>query len=700
MVALPIKHDTKWVSPSPLWVELSDTADADVRNTFQRPAILRFDTDDFMDELLNVMQYYPERLIEWQAQPETWREPMTPPQTRAKLTVSEPLSTFKQSQTRQLKKLSLDTSTSTPDVSISIEQTAEKPLKLFHPAHQRFYLVTASLVCRKMGLPDRCVDLAKQQKVEFVIRRLLPKDDSNGPTPVLCNPDDCDEYAYIAGENGSRWRKVQQGTVSSDRVLLPQEERLPMFNLNYDENEEKKRRMLAGFIPVGKRETYVGAELDESDGNSGSESASDNTAVSSAKRDAITHLFSMQVAGPWKNVIAQAYNESSKSDDWSDHPPPLIDVLDVSPIPTTGEENNIRLTRESIQTTSWYVLVDLLQFLKDYLVNVYDYIDNAAAPAGITAEEQALYDALASVTLSAAEYVTFRNEVNTYYAPNPVFITSLTAALKYLIDHPEIETDLDLVDYPYERKTQKNTEHDWPNFLFPLADPVNAYALPSPLLAVSNPSDDEPGILQDQIDALTELVRAAIPDNVSKAAPNVVPFKTPKIDRRDGWFVIRCVFETPNCGPLNLPVVSERTVPFKMSAFFDPDAPGRPITIPMPLDISPAGLRKYNRNASFMISDMLCGKLKKMRKTTLGDLVLSVLPWPFHKDLSDPGDTGSCSSGGTNWGMICSFSIPIVTLCAMIMLIIMVTLFDIFFRWLPLLFLCLPVPGLKGKKDA
>ena len=116
----------------------------------------------------------------------------------------------------------------------------------------------------------------------------------------------------------------------------------------------------------------------------------------------------------------------------------------------------------------------------------------------------------------------------------------------------------------------------------------------------------------------------------------------------------------------------------------------------MPLDISPAGLRKFNKNARFMVSDMLCGRFKGTRKTTLGDLVLSVLPWPFHKDLPEPGQT-SCSKGGLGFGMICSLSIPIVTICAFILLIIMVILFDLFFRWLPYLFLCLPIPGLKGK---
>jgi hypothetical protein len=95
-----------------------------------------------------------------------------------------------------------------------------------------------------------------------------------------------------------------------------------------------------------------------------------------------------------------------------------------------------------------------------------------------------------------------------------------------------------------------------------------------------------------------------------------------------------------------------------------------------------------------MISDMLCGQLKRIRKLSLGDLVLSVLPWPFHKDLPRPDDNGPCAD---SFGEFCSLSIPIVTLCALIFLIILVALFDLFFKWLPLLFWCFPIKLLSGK---
>jgi hypothetical protein len=48
--------------------------------------------------------------------------------------------------------------------------------------------------------------------------------------------------------------------------------------------------------------------------------------------------------------------------------------------------------------------------------------------------------------------------------------------------------------------------------------------------------------------------------------------------------------------------------------------------------------------------------------------------------------------------MICSLSIPIITLCALFMLMIMISLLDFVFRWMPFFIFCFPVPGLKAKK--
>ena len=144
-------------------------------------------------------------------------------------------------------------------------------------------------------------------------------------------------------------------------------------------------------------------------------------------------------------------------------------------------------------------------------------------------------------------------------------------------------------------------------------------------------------------------------------------------------------------------VLSEPTETFQLAGFFDPDAPARPIRIALPIDTSPAGLRKFDKNTAFMMSDMLCGQIARMKGITLGDLIRTVLPWPLHKDLSVP-DGGACVQGaGLEVGMICSLSIPIITICALILLMIIVSLLDIIFHWMPFFLICFPLPGFSSK---
>jgi hypothetical protein len=94
---------------------------------------------------------------------------------------------------------------------------------------------------------------------------------------------------------------------------------------------------------------------------------------------------------------------------------------------------------------------------------------------------------------------------------------------------------------------------------------------------------------------------------------------------------------------------------------------------------------------------VLCGQLGRARGLSLGDLVLSVLPWPFHKDLPSP-KTGECAE--STIGMICTLSIPIITICALILLIIIVTVLDFIFHWLPYLIMCFPLPGFTAKESS
>jgi hypothetical protein len=164
-----------------------------------------------------------------------------------------------------------------------------------------------------------------------------------------------------------------------------------------------------------------------------------------------------------------------------------------------------------------------------------------------------------------------------------------------------------------------------------------------------------------------------------------------------GLFIIRFVHVNEDCGPLHPPTLSEPTEAFQLASFFDSDAPARPIRITLPTDTTPAGLRKHAKGTAFVLSDILCGQVQRAKGLGFIDLVLQVLPWPFHKDI-DVGDGAGCKSNGVDIGMICSISIPIITLCALILLMIIISLLDFIFRWIPWFITCFPVPGLKGKK--
>src|SRR5690606_34898180 len=50
---------------------------------------------------------------------------------------------------------------------------ADKRLKLFQPAHGRFYLICASLCCLRPGFPDRMVRTGNGESTFFVLRKRL-----------------------------------------------------------------------------------------------------------------------------------------------------------------------------------------------------------------------------------------------------------------------------------------------------------------------------------------------------------------------------------------------------------------------------------------------------------------------------------------------------------------------------------------------
>lgn len=681
MVTPMADHDINWVAPSPLWIDRS--LDAGVLG---RPAILRFDSDSFMEEFLSLVSYDPAQMAGLVAQPEDWRGILPPAKSASLPAMSTPRLPFRLALNRwNRKKKKLPESSGGENGDGSGESA--KPLKLYQPAHQRFYLVSASLVCKQVGLPDRKVDRAGQEQVGFVVRRFMPPNPTETPNPGATGTA---EYAFVSTPDGSAWKKITGDPVLDVEQLVPGEEILPLFPVDV-QGDEVPRRIFSGLIPASRHEAYTGAsEREETNGESG---GGDGTV---GEHDPRMELFRHDVLEPWKSLLERAASVGGGSDAGD-----ILDNFDFSGVSnlsakqSKAEKAIYKQTREQIQTVSWYVLLDFAVFLERYLEKVWNAIlDPSKAGDLDTTSEKPLYDELGGIQVSGSA---FRNALlaDTSYGTGDIQ-TSMRAALAEVVQH---KSGLEDVDGLYDRSAPDSL---WPDFLFPLADPNSAYTPPLPPTATAPPAaiTEEDEKQRFKVDHMADLVRQALPVESDARMPAMAAASKSVMDAgNDAWFAIRCVYQRPECFPVRNETVSEPTELFQFAGFFDPDAPVRPIRIGLPLDITAGGLRKHHRNAGIVVSSLLCGQLKRIRKMTFGDLVLSVLPWPFHKDLPDPGGTGPCAdSGGSDWGMICSLSIPIVTLCALILLIIMVSLFDLFFKWIPYLFFCFPVPGLKGKK--
>jgi hypothetical protein len=691
------EHPVQWTAPSPLWAAATNATDPALRQTFNRPAILRFASDTFMDDFLALIENDPAQLTALVAQPETWRGPI-PPTTS--LAPSAPQSSL----ARRLQRLRLVAERKRQGVTADSAATATglptspTALKLYQPAHQRYYMIAACLVCRLVGLPDRTLDSARQERVTFIVRRLVHPDQSQTTAPS--DPESCDEYALVQTLSGSVWRQVSKANEHKGNVLIPGEEQLPLFAVHFRADDGHRRRLLAGLIPVGKREAYLGASRDASGPVAGTPSTGELGESEVSSTDPRMVLLYTQVTEPWKRLLerAEAVRVLHDGEPAPIPPVPPPDPPPDPPAPTPGARHALLKTaREQIQTVSWYIVLDLVNYLKQYLPEVWSVVVGEQ-PEGSLTDPHAL-NLLTALTDTSAheELITALTTGSPIYTRDHVQ-PSLRQALQ---DVGTVEEALEGVTTPYDREPDPTLPPPsgplWPEWLFPLADPL----APAPLPPVTPAPTGTPlETAQQRIDHLVELVRLALPLQATTPMPTPALASQELLQTGDGWFVLRCVFERPNCGPLEPPVVSIPTQPFKMAGFFDPDAPARPIRVALPIDTSPAGLRKFDKNTAFMVSDMLCGQIDRLKALTLGDLVRSVLPWPFHKELSVP-EKGPCTDpndASLSLGMICSLSIPIITICALILLMIIVNLLDVIFRWLPYFLICFRLPGFKAKE--
>ena len=731
-----MREQLQWTTPAPLWGATAAANQAARRGALLRPVILRFASDDFMQDFLNLLANDPARLSDLLAQPETWRGPA------AALAPVKPLPKFLQPLNRlrlaaERKTAQTGSSSGQAQSGLATGQFADvlatntgqapasqtRPLKLYQPAHQRFYLLAACLVCARTGLPDRTVSPGRQERVGFLLRRLLPRDyktaayDSRGlPVPLPAPDSTWDEYAMVTAPEGHGWRKVERSASGAADTLLDGEELLPLFPANYQQDDGHKRRIHAGLVPVGKREAYMGAPLlppaktstpagsassssssnasSGAQGNTSSGAQGNTTSATDQPVDPRMMPLWLQVTEPWKRLIerADALNAAQNAPD-----PNLSNGQTIS---DADSKKWIKGAREQLQTGSWYILLDFTKYLAEHLPDVWQVVLGQKPTNSLTkTTDQKVFTAMQTTVLPDA----LVNGLSQPARYTGHVKHTLVDALK-AIETESAEAGLESVAGSYDRE---QPDANWPAFLFPFADPTLAPTdgpLPSSITLAPVANEKPVDKAVRTVEAFANLIKDALHDPTKPQPPQPPESSLPLVaqrplDMREGWFTLRCVYERPECGPIDPPLLSQPTAPFQMAGFFDPDAPARPLRIALPIDTSPAGLRKFDKNAAFVMSDMLCGQVNRMKGITLGDLVRSVLPWPLHKDIDVP-DGGPCSGDGLQLGMICSLSIPIITICALIMLMIIVSLLDFIFRWLPFFLICFPLPGLSaGKKQ-
>ena len=652
-----------------------------------------------MEQLIGLLAADPDRLATHVARYETWRTPPGKLAT-ADLVDRVPLPA-------PMRKARLSTRLARGPQPVPASPEPDKILKLYQPAHQRYYVVAGTLACAIPGLPDRRLDGGHEQ-VGFVIRRLLPAaKTADADSPRV-------EYAFVKDGDGARWQRVSDEDPAG---LAPGEERLPLFPLAHGESNGIRRTMWGGLVPVGRREEYASAKVVRTARRfTAGQAAALSSAAPPAPRNsklARSTEFKLDFADAWKALIQSAIKAAADIDGDRD---------DSSSADSRQEQ--LRKRNLQYQMQSWLLLADLLAYLDRHLKPVSDAV-RASSPAGLSANQVKLYNWL-SKELSAPD----RANLERGFEPSGIAVAgrlshvgSVAEALRLLDKGGRLDK------LENNEQVYLNTLADrpnWPEFHFLLAgigctatgegiSAGGAFRLLPPVdgtgaldeelqglaLTLSRPADPAAGTWFAHVDKLTTLVALALEANdESEARP--LPFaqqlsQTIQDTVGDtGFFRIRFVHLNEDCGPLHPPTLSEPTETFELASFFDPDAPARPVRISLPMDTSAAGLRKHSRGTAFVLSSMLCGQVQRAKGLGLIDLIRHVLPWPLHKEL-DLGDGGGCKDGGVDIGMICSLSIPIVTLCALILLLIIVTLLDFIFRWLPWLIFCFPVPRLRGK---
>lgn len=491
-----------WVKPAPLWA--GTLADAQ-SGAFTRPFLVELKSDNFIPDFLDLME--------------------------GRVTGKTPA-----------------------DLAAYAPEPTGQRLKLFLPAHGRYYLVVGSLVCRQIGLPDRSVVLPEGQRVSFVLRRL-----NNGA-----------EEGWVDAGPRRGWNAV------GAREALADEERFPMHPVTLCATTKPGVSAGAdafGLSACGRRSVYYGYI---STGSRGKYLEPDPSVAASA------------AAAENPSQVWQDFSEKVIAQDPTRQGDPRMDELSgrvidpwrglyVDPV-TGGALSPAEATLSAAQLTqvSLYLLLDLGDFLQKNLPTVFAALGSDGS--NLSGARQTLFNELRQITVR-------RNG-------NDVALTDLLSQLVSFLplvygEGAEPTGSFDVRAARQPGGAAMNAGYLAGTFRTRF---VNALAAEKS----ERQARGEPWLTADA--ELVELLRAQVR---SEPADDAVYF-------------LRLVYEHAPCTP----VVSDASLSFSFARFYDPDAPARNIRIEMP-SIKPKDLRKFKRGVGMEMSPELRDVMRRIHKGML-----------------------------------------------------------------------------------
>jgi len=172
---------------------------------------------------------------------------------------------------------------------------------------------------------------------------------------------------------------------------------------------------------------------------------------------------------------------------------------------------------------------------------------------------------------------------------------------------------------------------------------------------------------------IQEAVRQSLQARLQESEPNRKRF-----DEEDALYRIHAFMRVrrPDGCPPELQWSQQASTTFKIVPWWESGG-GLIHTISLP-DLDPESIKKIKPNIAFSLPPKLAALLSQNKPK---DFLAGTAQMP--------------SVGGIGIGWICSFSIPVITLCAFIVLNIFLMLLNIVFQWLFYIKICLPYPKPK-----